>query len=94
MGTIIGDIHSRRGRIESVEHGAGSQVIKAFVPLAKLLGYGKDLRGYHSIQFARYEAAPRRDWLGGDGAGVTANKPVGPKAGSGFAASWLYTEPE
>jgi elongation factor G len=93
MGTIVGDINSRRGRIESVEQAAGSQRIKAFVPLAEMLGYGRG-RSYHSIQFARYEAAPGRDWLGGDGAGVTANKPVGPKAGSGFASVRLYPEPE
>ena len=86
MGTIIGDIHLRRGRLESIEQAGGSQVIRAFVPLAELLGYGKDLRGYHSIQFARYEAAPRRDWLGGDGAGITANKPVRPSAGRGSAS--------
>jgi elongation factor G len=93
MGTVIGDINSRRGRIESVEHAAGSERIKAFVPLAEMLGYGRG-RSYHSIRFARYEAAPRGDWLGGDGAGVTANKPVGPKAGSGFASVRLYPEPE
>lgn len=92
MGTIIGDIHSRRGRIDSVELAGGSQVIRALVPLAELLGYGKDIGGYHSIQFARYEAAPRRDWLGGDGAGITANKPVGPKAGSGSASARWYPE--
>ena len=85
MGTVLGDLNSRRGRIEGMEHRAGLQVIKALVPLAEMLGYGNDIRGYRSIQFARYEAAPRRDWLDGDGAGVTANKPVRPKAGSGFA---------
>ena len=93
MGATIGDLNSRRGRIEGMEHRAGSQVIKALVPLAEMLGYGRG-RFYHSVQFARYEAAPRRDWLGGDGAGVTANKPVRPKTGSGFAANSLYGEPE
>jgi len=93
MGTIIGDLNSRRGRIEGMEHRAGSQVIRALVPLAEMLGYGRG-RFYHSVQFARYEAAPRRDWLGGDGAGVTANKPVRPRTGSGFAANDLYAEPE
>jgi elongation factor G len=94
MGTVIGDLNSRLGRIEGMEHRAGSQVIRALVPLAEMLGYGRDIRGYYSIQFARYEAAPRRDEFGGDGAGVTANKPVRPKAGSGFAAARLYPEPE
>jgi elongation factor G len=93
MGATIGDLNSRRGRIEGMEQRAGSQVIKALVPLAEMLGYGRG-RFYHSVQFARYEAAPRRDWLGGDGAGVTANKPAGPKAGSGSAANSLYAEPE
>jgi elongation factor G len=94
MGTVLGDLNSRRGRIEGMEHRAGLQVIQALVPLAEMLGYGNDIRGYHSIQFARYEAAPRRDWLDGDGAGVTANKPVGPKAGSGSASVRLYPEME
>jgi len=94
MGPVISDLNSRRGRIESMEHRAGSQVIKALVPLAELLGNIKDLRDYHSIQFARYEAAPGRDWLGGDGAGITPNKPVTPKAGSGSAYVRLYPEPE
>jgi elongation factor G len=94
MGTVLGDLNSRRGRIEGMEHRAGLQVIKALVPLAEMLGYGNDIRGYHSIQFARYEAAPRRDWLDGDGAGVTANKPVGPKAGSGSASVRSYPEME
>ena len=93
MGATISDLNSRRGRIEGMEHRAGSQVIKALVPLAEMLGYDRG-RFYHSVQFARYEAAPRRDWLGGDGAGVTANKPVGPKAGSGSASVRLYPEPE
>ncbi len=93
MGATICDLNSRRGRIEVMEHREGSQVIKALVPLAEMLGYGRG-RSYHSVQFARYEAAPRRDWLGGDGAGVTANKPERPKTGSGFAANSLYAEPE
>jgi elongation factor G len=93
MGATISDLNSRRGRIEGMEHRAGSQVIRASVPLAEMLRYGRE-RFYHSVQFARYEAAPRRDWLGGDGAGVTANKPVRPKTGSGFAANSLYGEPE
>ena len=39
MGTIIGDLNSRRGRIEGIEHRAGSQVIKSIVPLAEMFGY-------------------------------------------------------
>jgi elongation factor G len=94
MADCIGDLNSRRGRIESMEHVDGSQRIKALVPLAELLGYRKDLRGSHSIHFSRYEATPRRDWFGGDGAGITANKPVGPRAGSGSASVRLYPEAE
>jgi elongation factor G len=65
MGTIIGDINSRRGRIEGMEHHAGSQVIKAIVPLKEMFGYVNDIRSStqgrasYSMQFARYEEAPR-----------------------------------
>ncbi len=44
MGTIIGDLSSRRGRIEGIEHRAGSQVIKAMVPLAEMFGYATNMR--------------------------------------------------
>jgi len=65
LGTIIGDINSRRGRIESMEHAAGSQVVKAMVPLKEMFGYVNDIRSStqgrasYSMQFARYEEAPR-----------------------------------
>ena len=65
MGTIIGDINSRRGRIEGMEHAAGSQVIKAIVPLKEMFGYVNDIRSStqgrasYTMQFARYEEAPR-----------------------------------
>jgi elongation factor G len=65
MGVIIGDINSRRGRIEGMEHLAGSQVIKAMVPLKEMFGYVNDIRSStqgrasYSMQFARYEEAPR-----------------------------------
>ncbi|HET8635544.1 MAG TPA: elongation factor G [Acidobacteriaceae bacterium] len=65
MGTIIGDINSRRGRIEGMEHVGGSQVIKAMVPLKEMFGYVNDIRSStqgrasYSMQFARYEEAPR-----------------------------------
>jgi elongation factor G len=64
-GTIMGDLSSRRGRIEGMEHRAGSQVIKAIVPLAEMFGYVNDLRSStqgraeYSMHFARYEEAPR-----------------------------------
>ena len=65
MGVIIGDINSRRGRIEGMEHIGGSQVIKAMVPLKEMFGYVNDIRSStqgrasYSMQFARYEEAPR-----------------------------------
>ncbi len=65
MGVIIGDINSRRGRIEGMEHAGGSQVIKAIVPLKEMFGYVNDIRSStqgrasYSMQFARYEEAPR-----------------------------------
>ena len=65
MGTIIGDINSRRGRIEGMEHSGGSQVIRAIVPLKEMFGYVNDIRSStqgrasYTMQFARYEEAPR-----------------------------------
>jgi elongation factor G len=64
-GTIMGDLSSRRGRIEGMEHRAGSQVIKAIVPLAEMFGYATHMRSQtqgraeYSMHFARYEEAPR-----------------------------------
>ena len=43
MGAVIGDLNSRRGRFEGIEHRAGSQVIKSMVPLAEMLAYAVDL---------------------------------------------------
>jgi elongation factor G len=65
MGVIIGDINSRRGRIEGMDRLAGSQVIKAIVPLKEMFGYVNEIRSStqgrasYSMQFARYEEAPR-----------------------------------
>ena len=65
MGTIIGDINSRRGRIEGVEHSGGSQVVKAHVPLKEMFNYATYMRSStqgrasYSMHFARYEEAPR-----------------------------------
>jgi len=65
MGTIIGDLNSRRGRIEGIEHRAGSQVVKAMVPLAEMFGYATNMRSNtqgratFSMHFSRYEEAPR-----------------------------------
>ncbi len=65
MGTIIGDLNSRRGRIEGMEHRAGSQVIRASVPLKEMFNYATNMRSStqgratYSMHFARYEEAPR-----------------------------------
>jgi elongation factor G len=65
VGTIIGDINSRRGRIEHMDRVGGSQVIKAMVPLKEMFGYVNDIRSStqgrasYSMQFAHYEEAPR-----------------------------------
>jgi elongation factor G len=64
-GAIMGDLSSRRGRIEGMEHRAGSQVIKSIVPLAEMFGYATHMRSStqgratYSMHFARYEEAPR-----------------------------------
>ncbi len=52
MGDVIGDLNSRRGHIEGMEHRAGSQVIKSIVPLSEMFGYATDMRSTH--------AGPRR----------------------------------
>jgi elongation factor G len=65
MGDVIGDLNSRRGRIEGMEHRAGAQAIKAFVPLAEMFGYSTDLRsktqgrGNYSMEFDHYEEVPK-----------------------------------
>jgi elongation factor G len=97
-GTIMGDLSSRRGRVEDMEYRAGSLVVHAIVPLAEMFGYATRMRSItqgraeYSMNFAHYEPAPPRDESGGDEAGVAANKPAGPKVGSGFAAAELDAE--
>ncbi len=65
MGDVIGDINSRRGRIEGMEDLNGSKMIRGFVPLAEMFGYATDLRsktqgrGAYSMFFDRYEPAPK-----------------------------------
>ncbi len=64
-GTIMGDLSSRRGRIEGMEHRAGSQVIKSIVPLSEMFGYATHMRSStqgraeYTMHFARYEEVPR-----------------------------------
>lgn len=65
MGDVMGDINSRRGTIEGMEQRGNAQVIKSFVPLSEMFGYATDLRsntqgrGNYTMQFARYEEAPK-----------------------------------
>ena len=65
MGDVIGDINSRRGRIEGMEDIGGGKMIKGFVPLAEMFGYSTDLRsktqgrGNYSMFFEKYEKVPK-----------------------------------
>ena len=65
MGDVIGDLNSRRGRIEGMDSRNGAQVIRAFVPLSEMFGYSTDLRsktqgrGNYSMEFDHYEEIPR-----------------------------------
>ena len=65
MGDVIGDINSRRGRIEGMEDISGGKMVKAYVPLAEMFGYATDLRsrtqgrGNYSMFFDKYEQAPK-----------------------------------
>ena len=64
MGDVIGDINSRRGRIEGLEQRGGSQIIRSVVPLAEMFGYATDIRsrtqgrGAYTMHFARYDEVP------------------------------------
>jgi elongation factor G len=65
MGDVIGDITSRRGRVQSMEPRGTAQVIKCSVPLSEMFGYATDLRSRtqgratYTMQFASYEQAPK-----------------------------------
>ncbi|AYD39250.1 elongation factor G [Clostridium fermenticellae] len=65
MGDVMGDINSRRGRIEGMEPRSGAQVIRAFVPLSEMFGYATVLRsrtqgrGNYSMEFDHYEEVPK-----------------------------------
>jgi elongation factor G len=65
MGSVVGDITSRRGRIQSMEARGNAQVIAARVPLSEMFGYATDLRSMsqgranYTMQFAAYEQAPK-----------------------------------
>jgi elongation factor G len=65
MGDVIGDLNSRRGRVEGMEMRGTAQVIRAHVPLSEMFGYATDLRsrtqgrGVYTMQFDHYEDVPR-----------------------------------
>ncbi|MBQ6602072.1 MAG: elongation factor G [Eubacterium sp.] len=65
MGDVIGDIQSRRGRIESLDDVGGGKMVRSFVPLSEMFGYATDLRsktqgrGNYSMFFDHYEKVPK-----------------------------------
>jgi elongation factor G len=65
MGDVMGDISSRRGRIDGMEMRGGAQIIKGMVPLSEMFGYATTLRsktqgrGVYTMQFSHYEAVPK-----------------------------------
>ena len=65
MGDVIGDINSRRGRIEGMEDIGGGKLVRAYVPLSEMFGYSTDLRsktqgrGNYSMFFEKYEQVPK-----------------------------------
>ena len=65
MGDVIGDVNSRRGRIEGMDDLGGGKIVHAYVPLAEMFGYSTDLRsktqgrGNYSMFFDRYEPVPK-----------------------------------
>jgi elongation factor G len=64
MGDVIGDLNSRRGRIEGMELRGTTQIIKSMVPLSEMFGYATELRsrtqgrGSFTMHFGRYEEVP------------------------------------
>src|SRR5204863_9703179 len=64
MGDVIGDVNSRRGRIEKLDNRGTSRIIRAFVPLAEMFGYATDLRSRtqgratYTMQFHSYQQVP------------------------------------
>jgi elongation factor G len=65
MGDVIGDLNSRRGRVEGMDDIGGGKIVRAFVPLAEMFGYSTDLRsrtqgrGNYSMFFEKYEPVPK-----------------------------------
>ena len=65
MGDVIGDINSRRGRMEGMEARGGNQIIRGFIPLSEMFGYATDLRsktqgrGTYAMEPSHYEEVPK-----------------------------------
>lgn len=65
LGSVLGDLNSRRGRVEGMEAVGNAQVVRAYVPLSNMFGYATDLRSStqgraaYSMEFNHYEALPR-----------------------------------
>ena len=65
MGDVIGDLNSRRGRVEGMDDIGGGKMVRAFVPLSEMFGYSTDLRsktqgrGNYSMFFEKYEPVPK-----------------------------------
>jgi elongation factor G len=94
LGTIISDINSRRGRIEGIEHQAGSHLIKAIVPLSQLLGSRSRAPAEYPMEFVGYEEVPHRGGSDGTEPGVPAILPKVPHLGRGSIARHLEPEDE
>ena len=66
LGDVIGDVNSRRGRIEGMDDVGNGKIVKAYVPLAEMFGYATDLRsktqgrGNYSMFFEKYEPVPKQ----------------------------------
>ena len=65
MGDVIGDVNSRRGRMEGMEDRAGNKIVRAFIPLSEMFGYATDLRsktqgrGTYAMEPSHYEEVPK-----------------------------------
>jgi elongation factor G len=65
MGDVMGDLNSRRGRIQGIDERGGAKIVNSFVPLSTMFGYATDLRsktqgrGTYTMHFARYERVPQ-----------------------------------
>jgi elongation factor G len=65
MGAVVGDLSSRRGKIQDMDSRAGAKVVTALVPLAQIFGYATELRSMsqgratYTMQFSKYEPVPQ-----------------------------------